>query len=241
MSGRVWALLGSAEFLPWAEEVDRWMLDRARPGPVLILPTASAPEGDEVFDGWGRMGVEHYARLGVEAEVLPVKRREDAERADLASRLDDAAAVFLSGGNPGSLAATLAGTRFWTSLVANLDRGLAYGGCSAGIAALGERAAWRLHRNSFWPGLGVFPGTNLAPHWDAVDAYLPGLAQALVANLGPPFRLVAVDERTAMVSDGRRWSVLGAGGVHILEDGGWTDHGAGSSFDLDLARQPTPR
>lgn len=241
MSGRVWALLGSAEFLPWAEEVDRWVLERARPGPVLILPTASAPEGDEVFDGWGRMGVEHYARLGVEAEVLPVKRREDAERADLASRLDDAAAVFLSGGNPGSLAATLAGTRFWTSLVANLDRGLAYGGCSAGIAALGERAAWRLHRNSFWPGLGVFPGTNLAPHWDAVDAYIPGLAKGLVANLGPPFRLVAVDERTAMVGDGRRWSVLGAGGVHILEDGGWTDHGAGSSFDLDLARQPTPR
>jgi cyanophycinase len=241
MSGRVWALLGSAEFLPWAEEVDRWMLERARPGPVLILPTASAPEGDEVFDGWGRMGVEHYARLGVEAEVLPVKRREDAERANLASRLDDAAAVFLSGGNPGSLAAALAGTRFWTSLVANLDRGLAYGGCSAGIAALGERAAWRLHRNSFWPGLGVFPGTNLAPHWDAVDAYIPGLAEALVANLGPPFRLVAVDERTAMVGDGRRWSVLGAGGAHILEDGGWTDHGAGSSFDLDLARQPTPR
>jgi len=241
MSGRVWALLGSAEFLPWAEEVDRWMLERARPGPVLILPTASAPEGDEVFDGWGRMGVEHYARLGVEAEVLPVKRREDAERANLASRLDDAAAVFLSGGNPGSLAAALAGTRFWTSLVANLDRGLAYGGCSAGIAALGERAAWRLHRNSFRPGLGVFPGTNLAPHWDAVDAYIPGLAEALVANLGPPFRLVAVDERTAMVGDGRRWSVLGAGGAHILEDGGWTDHGAGSSFDLDLARQPTPR
>jgi cyanophycinase-like exopeptidase len=241
MSGRVWALLGSAEFLPWAEEVDRWMLERARPGPVLILPTASAPEGDEVFDGWGRMGVEHYARLGVEAEVLPVKRRKDAERADLASRLDDAAAVFLSGGNPGSLAAALAGTRFWTSLVANLDRGLAYGGCSAGIAALGERAAWRLHRNSFWPGLGVFPGTNVAPHWDAVDAYIPGLAEALVANLGPPFRLVAVDERTAMVGDGRRWSVLGAGGAHILEDGGWTDHGAGSSFDLDLARQPTPR
>jgi len=241
MSGRVWALLGSAEFLPWAEEVDRWVLERARPGPVLILPTASAPEGDEVFDGWGRMGVEHYARLGVEAEVLPVKRREDAERADLASRLDDAAAVFLSGGNPGSLAAALAGTRFWTSLEANLNRGLAYGGCSAGIAALGERAAWRLHRNSFWPGLGVFPGTNLAPHWDAVDAYIPGLAQALVANLGPPFRLVAVDELTAMVGDGRRWSVLGAGGVHVLEDGGWTDHGAGSSFDLDLARQPTHR
>lgn len=241
MSGRVWALLGSAEFLPWAEDVDRWSLDRARPGPVLLLPTASAPEGDEVFDRWGRMGLEHYARLGVDAELVQLKTREDAERADLASRLDAAGAVFFSGGTPGSLAATLAGTRFWATLMANLDRGLAYGGCSAGIAALGERAAWRLHRNTFWPGLGVFPGTNLAPHWDAVDAHVPGLYKALVANLGPPFRLVAVDERTAMVGDGRRWSVLGAGGVHVLEDGGWTDHSAGSSFDLDLARRPTPR
>jgi cyanophycinase len=241
MSGRLWALLGSAEFLPWAEEVDRWSLDRARPGPVLLLPTASAPEGDEVFDRWGRMGLEHYARLGVDAELVQLKTREDAERADLASRLDAAGAVFFSGGNPGSLAATLAGTRFWATLMSNLDRGLVYGGCSAGIAALGERAAWRLRRNTFWPGLGVFPGTNLAPHWDAVDAFIPGLGKALVANLGPPFRLVAVDERTAMVGDGRHWSVLGAGGVHVLEDGGWTEHSAGSSFDLDLARRPTPR
>lgn len=241
MSGRVWALLGSGEFMPWAEEVDRWMLERARPGPVLVLPTASAPEGDEVFDRWGRMGLEHYARLGADAEVVPLKTREDAGRADLASRLDAAGAVFFSGGNPGALAATLAGTRFWASVTTNLDRGMAYGGCSAGIAALGERAAWRLHRNTFWPGLRVFPGTNLAPHWDAVDAYIPGLGEALVANLGAPFRLVAVDERTAMVGDGRIWSVIGAGGVHVLEDGGWTDHDAGSSFELHLARQPTHR
>lgn len=236
-----WALLGSGEFLPWAEEADRWMLDGARPGPVLILPTASAPEGEGVFEGWGRMGLEHYARLGADAEVVPLRSLEDAERPDLASRLDEAGSVFFSGGNPGYLAATMAGTRFWGSLTANLDRGLAYGGCSAGVAALGERAAWRLHRHTFWPGLGVFPGTNLVPHWDAVDAYIPGLAEVLVTNLGPPFRLVAVDERTAMLGDGGRWSVLGEGGVHFLEEGGWTDHWPGTSFDLDLAREPTHR
>jgi cyanophycinase-like exopeptidase len=238
---RVWALLGSGEFLPWAQDVDRWMLDRARPGAVLVLPTASAPEGDEVFDRWGRMGLEHYAGLGADVDVLPLKTREDAERADLVSRLDAAGAVFVSGGNPGFLAATLAGTRFWGSLTANLDRGLAYGGCSAGIAALGERAAWRLHRSTFWPGLGVFSGTNLVPHWDAVDAFIPGLGDTLVANLGPPSRLVAVDERTAMMGDGRQWSVLGAGSVRILEEGAWTVHGPGASFDLDLAGEPTHR
>jgi hypothetical protein len=91
----LWALLGSGEFRPWAEEVDRWMLERARPGRVLILPTASAPEGHEVFDRWGRMGLEHYRRLGVEAEVVSLKDHEDAARPELAARLDTAAAVVL--------------------------------------------------------------------------------------------------------------------------------------------------
>ena len=241
MAGRVWALLGSGEFLPWAEEVGRWMLERARPGPVLILPTASAPEGDEVFDRWGRRGLEHYRRLGVDAEVVPLKTRDDAGRTNLVTILDTAGAVFFSGGNPGYLASTLSGSAFWRSLMANLDRGLAYGGCSAGVAALGERAAWRLHRSTFWPGLAVFPGTNLAPHWDATDAYLPGLSRTLVEHLGPPYRLVAVDEETAMVGDGRHWSVLGAGRAHVLEDGGWDRHGSGESFELDLAREPTDR
>lgn len=44
---RVAALLGPGEFEPWAVGVDRWVLARARTGDprVLILPTASAPEG----------------------------------------------------------------------------------------------------------------------------------------------------------------------------------------------------
>ena len=217
------------------------MLDRARPGPVLILPTASAPEGDEVFDRWGRMGLEHYRRLGVDAEVVPLQRREDADRPELAARLDAAGAVFFSGGNPGYLASTLSGSRFWRSVLANLDRGMAYGGCSAGVAALGERAAWRLHRGTFWPGLAVFPGTNLGPHWDATDAYLPGLSATLIEHLGPPYRLITVDEDTALVGHGSRWSALGAGRVQVLTGGEFTEHRAGESFELDLASEPTRR
>ena len=64
-----YALLGSGEFEPWTESVDRWILDRtgAATGPVLILPTAAAAEGDEVFDMWANKGLDHYARLGIEA------------------------------------------------------------------------------------------------------------------------------------------------------------------------------
>jgi len=95
------ALLGSGEFEPWAEPVDRWLLDRAaeagRDGSVLILPTASAPEGDAVFDKWGTMGLEHYAALQAPAEVVPLKTREDAASEELAAGLATASVVFFSG------------------------------------------------------------------------------------------------------------------------------------------------
>ena len=43
MSGLSFGLLGSGEFEPWNDEVDRWLLDRATgDGSVLILPTACA-------------------------------------------------------------------------------------------------------------------------------------------------------------------------------------------------------
>jgi cyanophycinase len=228
-------LLGSGEFEPWAEEVDRWLLDRARPGRILILPTASAPEGDDVFDEWGRRGIEHYTRMGFEADVAPLKSRADADRHDLVSRLDGAAMVFLSGGNPAYLAETLDGSAFWAAVVDGLDLGLAYGGCSAGIAALGERApdttSRRLSAEHLRPGLRLFPGTSLTPHWDRVERDRPQLHGALTEALRGD-RTVAVDERTALVGDGTRWTVLGRGKVHVYEDGAWTDHPPGGTFSF---------
>ena len=71
MAGR-YGLLGSGEFLPWAEPVDRWMASGGggRGGRVLVVPTASAPEGDEVFWRWGSKGLSHYRKLGLETAVV---------------------------------------------------------------------------------------------------------------------------------------------------------------------------
>ena len=49
---------------------------RARPR-VVIVPTASYPDGEEVFQRWATMGVDHFAALG--AEVEPVLVRDRAE------------------------------------------------------------------------------------------------------------------------------------------------------------------
>src|SRR5206468_3584981 len=53
----LFALLGSGEWQPWTDEVDRLLLERTTgDGTVLILPTASAPEGDRVFEKWAWLG-----------------------------------------------------------------------------------------------------------------------------------------------------------------------------------------
>jgi cyanophycinase len=67
MSGPI-ALVGAGEFLPAMAEFDAELLastGRARPR-VAILPTASYPDGEEVFQRWAAMGVAHFSGLGAE-------------------------------------------------------------------------------------------------------------------------------------------------------------------------------
>lgn len=235
------ALLGSGEFLPWQAGVDRWLLERARPGTVLVVPTASAPEGDGVFERWASMGVAHYRdELGLAAEVLPLRTRADAERPELVARLDDAALVFFSGGNPAYVVHVLTGTPFWSALQRGMAGGLAYGGCSAGAACLGrvvpDSAASRRDGALVWePGLGVLRRCCLAPHWDALETYRPGLTDEFLGSVPAGDRLLAVDERTALFGDGREWLVAGAGAVHVRDEtGGWRHAFPGEALRLEL-------
>ena len=67
------ALVGSGEYLPPMEPVDRLLLQRL-PSPALVvcLPTAAGTEGAERIGYWARLAVEHFTRLGVSARSLPV-------------------------------------------------------------------------------------------------------------------------------------------------------------------------
>ena len=71
-----------------------------RPSRVAVCPTASAPEGEASFARWATMGLEHYASIGVEATVVPLRTREDAEGEEAARAIDGAGMVFFSGGTP---------------------------------------------------------------------------------------------------------------------------------------------
>ena len=231
-SGRTFLLMGSGEFEPWSNEIEAAALD-VRPGPVAVLPTASSAEGDDVFGRWGRMGLEHYAAAGIDARLVRVKTREDADREDLARELEGAAMVFFSGGKPQHLAETIHGTRLWDALLAALDAGTVYAGCSAGALIASQSREQRRERGvrTGWVyGLGLVPHVSFGVHWDKVKV-IPGLRSVVMSRIPPGSWFVGLDERTAILGDGRRWRVYGVGEVTVRHAGGTEIHEAGATFE----------
>ncbi len=234
------AFLGSGEFDPWSEDVDRWLLERSGnpTGPVLILPTAAAHEGAESWEMWSSKGLAYYRSLGFAAEVVPLKDREDASDPDVVGMVEGAAYVFFSGGNPKRLADKLAGTPFWARLVEAIEGGLPYAGCSAGVACLTEVTydSETADFSAVWaPGLGYIRDALFGPHWDMVDTWIPGAQEFIVGSVKPGQVFIGLDEDTAMVGDGRSWSVRGAAKVHVMTDGRWQRYSAGDPFVLPLS------
>ena len=233
-----WSLLGSGEFQPWSESADRWLLERADgDGRVLILPTAAAPEGDEVYLGWASMGLSHFSDLKIPSEVVELRTREDASTPRVVATLEGASVAYFSGGNPAYLAATLEGTPFWTRLLERLDEGMGYAGCSAGVACLAELtfdSTSQSLEDVYKPGLGIMRRAVLAPHWDIVDTWVPGAGEFIVGSVPEGSVFVGLDEDTAMLGDGSSWEVSGKSGIHIRSGGEWTTYRDGERFELPL-------
>lgn len=221
-------LLGSGEFMPWSAEAERFALG-GRAGAVAVLATASAPEGDAVFDRWGKLAADHYAEAGCEARLIALKTRADAHEPELVDALTGVSMVFFSGGNPVYLGRTLQGTPFFDALTRLLAGGAVYAGCSAGAMVAGAHA--RARGPEFRRiGLGIVPQARFGVHWNRMPGFLPGLKQFIVAGGGQAF--IGIDEDTAIAGDGTEWRVFGAGGVDVNTGRGRRRYRAGEEFAL---------
>jgi cyanophycinase len=226
---RTFLLLGSGEFEPWTHDVEsRALADATGDGSVAILPTASATEGDAVFDRWGRMGLDHYAEVDLRAEVLPVKRRDDAFREELAERVEAASVVYFSGGKPQHLADVLRDTPLLDAILRAMDRGAVWAGCSAGAMVV-SRARDGARGSSWLFGLGLVAHASFGVHWDRA-AKIPGLAWWMTSRLPDATWFVGIAERTAILGDGGRWEVFGRGEVDVRGPDRRETFGAGQRF-----------
>ena len=159
------ALVGAGEFLPAMADFDAGLLastGRSRPR-VAILPTASFPDGEDVFQRWAAMGVAHFGELGAEVEPVLVRDRAGADDPAAAQAIGEADLVYLSGGKPGYLAGRAGRDRGRQALGAAHERGAVLAGCSAGAMVLaGHLFDFRAPGSCPWPlrwraGLGFVP------------------------------------------------------------------------------------
>jgi len=230
------ALVGSGEFLPGMSEIDAALLaatGRRRPR-VAILPTASWPDGEDVFRRWASMGVEHFSALGAEVEPVLVRDRFDADDAAHVQAIGEADLVYLSGGKPGHLTASLVGSPVGAALAAAHARGATLVGCSAGAMTLAARHWDTRRRRLFWPlrwrgGLGLVPGATVIPHYDA----FPEPVSAMIILQSPrDLVTLGVDEETALVGRDGSWQVQGRGRVTVWRGRHRQRYRAGEVFRL---------
>jgi cyanophycinase len=212
------ALVGAGEFLPVMSAIDADLLagiGRRRPR-VAVLPTASWPDGEEVFLRWAALGVEHFEGLGAEVEVVLVRERSDADDAAHAQAVAEADLIYFSGGKPDYLLRTLEGSAVWAAALAANERGSVIAGCSAGAMVLcSEVARFRTPPHlpfGFEAGLGLVAGAAVIPHY---DRFPETLAAVRVAGAPRGTVVLGIDEDTAAIGREGTWLVRGTGRVTI--------------------------
>jgi len=223
MNGLI-TLVGSGEYLPVMDNVDRHLLDslhlNGRKPRVVCLPTAAGREGDASINRWSSMGIQHFQKLGAEVSALRIIDRASAEDAQWESLLEEADLVYFSGGDPGHLHQTMNGSRAWRAAQRAWERGAIYAGCSAGAMILGRRMpSFRLAGTQ--EGFGLVPATFIIPHFDAIPGVWKPIVFALQKQLKKGERMIGVDENTALIGRlGGEWTVMGPGKVYVFTRAG---------------------
>ena len=133
------ALVGSGEYLPQMKEFEKSLInDGIANGkkPIYIqIPTAAGQESDNRINYWQSLGEVAAKSLGVTQSFLPIFTRDDANNSELLKNVDDAALIYLSGGDPHYLADTVRDTLLWDLILKNWQSGGSLAGCSAGAMA----------------------------------------------------------------------------------------------------------
>jgi cyanophycinase-like exopeptidase len=238
VSGAI-ALVGSGEFTPALESIDRELLaatGRRRPRVVIVAVAAGQAEAAERVAEIGR---QHFAALGAEVEPLAIHESTSANDPANAQAVGEADLVYLVGPRSNALCGTLAGSSVGRSMSEMNRRGGAIAGCGAGAIALGAHELG-LRRRIGWPfrvraGLGLVPGVAIMPAYDARPEVLrlPPILRAPRGTL-----VLGIDRETALLGDGALWQVQGRGRVTVWHGRRRSRHRDGEILRIDPGRWP---
>ena len=208
-------------------------------GPIVGITAASA---DPV--GSAALWTGDFASIGVtDVHFPPVSRTDARVDRETAARIDQAAGVFLGGGDQVKLVATLSGTRTCKAMKALHRRGGVVCGTSAGAAALTTltMAGGEVDTEGNLVEQYIGPGFGLLGYEAIIDTHFSQrrrLQRLFVVIGGNPQLLgLGLDENTALVVRGEIGEVCGAGGVTFVD--GRDSVRFDNAGDLDQGRQLT--
>ena len=217
------ALVGSGEYLPQMKEFEQSLInDGIANGkkPIYIqIPTAAGQESDNRINYWQSLGEVAAKSLGVTQSFLPIFTRDDANNPELLKNVDDAALIYLSGGDPHYLADTVRDTLLWDLILKNWQSGGSLAGCSAGAMAFSSAIPhFRLSRAHPTPGFNLTKQIRVIPHFDKFFKWIPDSAAKVLLDLPGDSILIGIDEMTAVVKRADKpWQIWGKGKLHILK------------------------
>ena len=232
------ALVGSGEYLPQMKEFEQSLINDGLANnkkPIYIqIPTAAARESENRINYWRSLGEVAAKSLGVTQSFLPILTRDDANNLQLLKNVDDAALIYLSGGDPHYLAETLRDTLLWDLILKNWQSGGSLAGCSAGAMAFsGYVPHFRLSRAKPTQAFGLLKEVRVIPHFDKFFKWIPDSAAKHLLDLPGDSTLIGIDEDTAVVRRANQdWQVWGKGKLHLLKGQTPGQFGAGEFVNL---------
>jgi len=178
---------------------------------IAVLPQASNREDR------GQTSVKMFSELGTKVFIVELKNPKAAR-----ARLDEATAIWFSGGSQAALYAALEKAGIVKYIRGRHAQGLPIAGTSAGAAvmsgvmipAMPKKPGLRAGNTPATPGLGLAPGLIIDQHFIARRR----MNRLLSAVLDHPAHLgVGIGETTAIIVRGRRFTVMGENSVIVID------------------------
>lgn len=185
----------------------------------LVIATVASHEPDGYFDAYKKA----FGALGVTDLVeLYVNEREETRSSETRELLADAAGLFFTGGDQLRISSQIGDTPIEEMVRAIHHRGGVIAGTSAGASVMSDTMlvrgssaeSHRIGDLNMAPGLGLIEDVIIDQHF-AERGRIGRLLGAVAQN--PRVLGIGIDEDTAIVVEGDRFRVIGAGAVYVVD------------------------
>jgi cyanophycinase len=217
--------IGGAEDKTRERVILRYFLESAGGSDANIVVLATASEVPETGERYAEL---FFGMRAETVEVLKIDNREEALAAgeDAHDLLEYATGLFITGGSQLKFSSALGGTELGATIKRRHQEGMVVAGTSAGASLLAEHmialgdsgATPRRRLVHLAKGLGLAPDLVIDQHFRRRDR-LGRLLTALSYN-PEPLGLGIDEDTAAIIEAGGVLSVLGAGGVTVIDASG---------------------